>query len=52
MSPPLLIACRGNLCRRNQLEAEVISGLDEAEEVIVHPSDSITEGVAVTTRRV
>jgi len=35
---------------RNAIEAEVTSGLDEGDEVIVHPGDTIEEGVAVTKR--
>jgi hypothetical protein len=51
MSAPLPFAFRGKLCRCNQFEAEVISGFDKGEAIIAHTSDSITEGVAVTTRR-
>jgi multidrug efflux pump subunit AcrA (membrane-fusion protein) len=35
---------------RNAIEAEVTSGLDEGDEVIVHPGDTIEDGVAVTKR--
>jgi HlyD family secretion protein len=35
---------------QNGLEAEIISGLDEGDRVIVHPSDQIADGVAVTAR--
>jgi len=36
--------------RRNGLAAEVLSGLEAGEEVIVHPSDAITDGVSVAER--
>ncbi len=36
--------------RRNGLEAEVLSGLEEGIEVIVHPSDAVADGVAVMAR--
>jgi hypothetical protein len=36
--------------RKNQL-AEVVSGLSKGERVILHPSDRITEGVAVEVRQ-
>lgn len=36
--------------QRNSLEAEVLSGLQPAEVVIVHPSDAVEEGVRVTPR--
>jgi HlyD family secretion protein len=36
--------------QRNSLEAEVLSGLQEAERVIVHPSDAIANGVRVVSR--
>lgn len=35
---------------RNGLEAQVLSGLDEGAQVIVHPSDAIVEGVKVERR--
>lgn len=35
--------------RRNALEAELLSGMDENLPVIVHPSEAVTEGVAVKT---
>ena len=38
------------LGRRNGLSAEVTGGLSENERLIVYPSDSITDGVAVTPR--
>jgi len=36
--------------RRNTLEAQVVSGLAEGDRVIVHPSDRIADGVAVSDR--
>jgi len=36
--------------QRNALEAEVLSGLGEGDQVIVHPSDSVADGVAVMAR--
>ncbi len=36
--------------QRNGLEAEVLSGLGEGDPVIVHPSDSIADGVAIEER--
>ncbi len=36
--------------QRNGLEAEVLSGFSEGEMVLVHPSDAISDGVAVTSR--
>ena len=36
--------------RRNGLEAEVLSGLNEADTVIVHPSDRIIDQIAVKSR--
>lgn len=35
---------------RNDETAEVLSGLREAERVIVHPADDIAEGVRVRSR--
>lgn len=35
---------------RNDRLAEVVSGLSEGDRVILHPSDGITEGVAVEER--
>lgn len=40
------------LGQRNDLEAEVASGLSEGDRVILHPSDRIAEGVAVEARPV
>jgi HlyD family secretion protein len=39
-----------SLGERNGLEAEVISGVQEGEQVIVHPSDAIQDGVRVKPR--
>ena len=36
--------------RRNGLEAEVVSGLIESDQVIVHPSDRIVDQIAVKPR--
>lgn len=33
--------------RREGLEVEVASGLEEGEQVVIHPSDAVKEGVAV-----
>lgn len=35
---------------RNALEAEVLSGLGEGDLVIVHPGDTVSDGVPVTAR--
>ena len=36
--------------RQNGLEAEIVEGLSEGEDVIAHPSDEIEDGVAVRQR--
>ena len=36
---------------RNQRMAEIISGLEEGDVVIVHPSDRVADGVAVASRQ-
>ena len=36
--------------RRNGLEAQVLSGVEPGERVILHPSDRVVEGVEVTWR--
>jgi HlyD family secretion protein len=36
--------------QRNDLEAEVLSGLSEGDRIVVYPSDAIQEGVALTPR--
>lgn len=38
--------------RRNGLAAQVLGGLDEGQQVIVHPSDAIADGVGVEERGV
>ena len=38
--------------QRNDRVAEVVSGLVEGDEVVLHPSDRISEGVAVSEREV
>lgn len=35
---------------RNQAHAEVVSGLDEGDRIILHPSDKVSDGVPVTAR--
>lgn len=37
--------------QRNSLEAEVLSGIERGEPVIVHPSDALGDGVAVVARQ-
>ena len=37
---------------KNSLEAEVISGLIEGEEVILHPSNSISNNVSINVRQI
>jgi HlyD family secretion protein len=36
--------------RTNGLETEVVSGLDEGDNVILHPSDRVKDGVRVVRR--
>ena len=36
--------------RRNAIEAEVVAGATESDAVIVHPGDTVEDGVAVTRR--
>jgi HlyD family secretion protein len=36
--------------RQNGVEAELLAGLSEGEQVVVHPSDTITDGVSVVPR--
>ena len=38
------------LGRRNGLEAQVVSGLEEGQEVVVHPSDTLEDGARVAPR--
>ena len=37
--------------QRNNRAAEIVSGLSEGDQVVLHPSDRITDGVAVSERR-
>jgi HlyD family secretion protein len=41
---------RVEIGQRNSLEAEVLSGLQESDKVIVHPSDEVEDGVEVAVR--
>jgi len=36
--------------RRNGLEVEIMSGLSRGDEVIIHPSDRIEDGVRIKPR--
>ena len=36
--------------QRNAIEAEVLSGLAEGDQVIVHPGDAVADGVSVILR--
>ena len=36
--------------RQNGLEAEILEGLSEGDEVVLHPSDQIEDGVKVHQR--
>jgi HlyD family secretion protein len=38
------------IAQRNAIEAEVVSGLSEGDEVIVHPGDTVDDGVSVIRR--
>ena len=38
------------LGQRNGLEAQILEGLTEGEQVVLHPSDQVTEGVLLTPR--
>lgn len=38
------------LGKRNDLEAEVLSGLEEGDRVVVHPPDRVSDGVRVEAR--
>ena len=35
---------------KNGLEAEVLSGLEESSQVVVHPGDEVVDGIGVTAR--
>ncbi|MEJ2455061.1 MAG: HlyD family efflux transporter periplasmic adaptor subunit [Candidatus Thiodiazotropha sp.] len=39
------------LGKRTGLEAEIIEGLEAGERIVVHPSDKITQGVSIESRR-
>ena len=41
---------RVELGRRNGLEAQVVSGLEAGQEVVVHPSDTLEDGARVVAR--
>jgi HlyD family secretion protein len=36
--------------QRNAIEAELLSGLTEGDQVIVHPGDTVENGVSVVAR--
>src|SRR5690606_41562834 len=36
--------------RQNDLEAQVLSGLDEAAQIVTHPGDKLSDGVRVFVR--
>jgi len=38
------------LGQRNNIEAEIVAGLKEGEQVILHPSDRITDGISLASR--
>jgi hypothetical protein len=38
------------LAHRNDVEAEIVTGLAEGVPIIVHPPDTLTEGMRVTER--
>ena len=35
----------------NGLEVEIVSGLEQGERVVLHPSDRVRDGVRITARR-
>jgi HlyD family secretion protein len=35
---------------RNGLEAQILGGLDEGDQVVIHPSDTVTDGARVAPR--
>ena len=39
-----------NIGKRNGLDAEIVAGLEEGEQVILHPGDRIVDGVTVQSR--
>jgi HlyD family secretion protein len=38
------------LGRRNDLEAEIVEGLEEGDQVVLHPSDRVVDGVRIAAR--
>jgi len=44
------VSRRVKVGHNNGLEAEVLDGLKEGDEVVVHPGDKIKEGVAIVPR--
>jgi HlyD family secretion protein len=38
------------LDQQNGLEAQVLEGLNEGDQVVIHPSDTVQDGVAVRRR--
>jgi HlyD family secretion protein len=44
------VRTRVQIGQRSALEAEVLSGLSERDQVIVHPGDTVADGVAITAR--
>lgn len=42
--------CQVDVGLQNGLEAEVLSGLDEGDQVVVHPSDEVAAGVKIVPR--
>jgi HlyD family secretion protein len=42
---------RIELGRRNALIAEVTAGLQDGQRVVLHPPDTLTDGMRVTERR-
>lgn len=36
--------------RRNALDAEILSGLEEADSIVIHPSDRVVDGVGIEAR--
>ncbi|TPV94421.1 MAG: HlyD family efflux transporter periplasmic adaptor subunit [Myxococcales bacterium FL481] len=36
--------------RRNAMEAQVVAGIESGETVVLHPSDRVADGIAVTSR--
>ena len=38
------------IAQRNAVEAEVVSGLAEGDQVIVHPGETVADGVSIIRR--